>query len=175
MKRRDFLKNTGLVAAITLLPAAATMAAPKTYTFEELFDNTTLATNTRWHFLKESPLREGILGGLERQGRLRQDCRGHHYYFHGTYPVSNYGSYPYDKQRNYCIPIKATYSEAELKAIAADVLEVLDSYEFVLKFGTQDAVAFFAKEPGYLHLNFTITFKNTSFPVCQNYASPTRK
>jgi hypothetical protein len=161
MKRRDFLKNTGLAAAISLLPAAA----PKTYTFEELFDNTTLATNTRWHFLKESPLREGILDELERQGRLKQDCRGHQYYFHGTHPVSRYEPDAYDKQRNYCIPIKATYSEAELKTIVTDVLEVLDKYEFVVNFGTQDAVAFFLKEPGCLHLNFTITFKKTPSPV----------
>jgi hypothetical protein len=160
MKRRDFLKKTSLGAAITLLPAAAAIAAPKAYTFDELFDTTAFPGNTRWHLLNESPLMAGIMGELERQGRLKpDDSRGYQYYFCGTHPVSSYEPMAYRKQYNYSIPIKATYSEAELKTIATDVLEVLDSYEFVINFGKREGVAFFLKEPGRLHLNYTITYK----------------
>lgn len=156
MKRRDFLKGAAIATVAIVTPVAA---RTRTYTFDELFNNTVLP-NDRWHFLKDSPLRVGIIDELRKQGRLKKCEPRDSYYFTGTHPESSYGfqkSYC-TKQACYSIPIKKEYSERELSAIAADVLEVLERYKYIVDEGKREGFAFFMKEPGRLHLNYTAVF-----------------
>ncbi len=156
MKRRDFLKGATLVTAII---AAPVLAKERTYTFGELFDNG-IIPNDRWHFLKDSPLRVGIIDELRSQGRLKPRDTHDNYYYMGTHPESSYGfqkSYC-TKRQCYSIPIKSEYSEKEIASIATDVLDVVKDYKYLVNEGKREGFAFFIKEPGRMHLNYTAVF-----------------